>query len=116
MPRKERYARLTPVQLEAKWARQRKQRLTKPAYNGNLRGCFDKPSDYYELYDELYEKQEGKCAICGKHSSEFKHRLGMDHNHRTFEVRGLLCWSCNHKLGFVEKYLKQIVAYLRKYR
>ena len=36
----------------------------------------------------------------------------MDHNHKTLEIRGLLCFSCNSKLGFVEKFLGAIMSYL----
>jgi hypothetical protein len=49
-----------------------------------------------EAARELLSKaQAGKCAICGKHESEFKNRLAVDHNHKTGLVRGLLCYRCN---------------------
>jgi hypothetical protein len=112
MPRAERYRRMTIAQREAKWDRQRRQRLTKPAYNGNLRGCFENRQDYYALYNYLFEKQGGVCAICSNQCATGR-RLNMDHCHKTLKVRGLLCWSCNYKLGFVEKHLAGIVKYLR---
>lgn len=43
----------------------------------------------------LFVKQKGCCAICGKHQREFKRRLNVDHNHKTGQVRGLLCYRCN---------------------
>lgn len=47
-------------------------------------------------YDALLEAQGGRCAICrGKPKSK---RLAVDHNHKTGEVRGLLCSRCNHDL------------------
>lgn len=46
-------------------------------------------------YDLLYEKQAGTCAVCGRHSSAFKNRLSVDHDHYTGEIRGLLCINCN---------------------
>lgn len=49
-----------------------------------------------EQYDELLNKQNGKCAVCDKHHTEFKSRLAVDHNHLTNEIRGLLCQNCNH--------------------
>lgn len=52
-------------------------------------------------YRELYKKQEGKCAICKKHSALFKRKLNVDHNHQTGEVRGLLCDSCNRGIGYL---------------
>jgi hypothetical protein len=50
-------------------------------------------------YNKLFEKQNGCCAICGKHQSEFKLALSVDHNHETGKVRELLCHHCNHLLG-----------------
>lgn len=49
-------------------------------------------------YDSLLEKQGHKCAVCRKPSSESKTRLAVDHNHKTGEIRGLLCSHCNHRL------------------
>ena len=51
-------------------------------------------------YDKLYKIQNGKCAICGRHQSNFKNALSVDHDHKTGIVRGLLCVSCNRTLGF----------------
>jgi hypothetical protein len=48
-----------------------------------------------EQFDEMYIKQKGCCAICGKHQSLFKRRLDIDHCHKTGKVRGLLCATCN---------------------
>lgn len=51
-----------------------------------------------EQYDELLEKQNYSCAICDRHQDAFKNRLAIDHNHRTREIRGLLCSYCNHRV------------------
>ena len=48
-------------------------------------------------YDELFLKQEGKCAICN--NTQNNKRLSVDHNHITKKVRGLLCFDCNTALG-----------------
>ena len=63
-----------------------------------------------EQYDQLFLKQEGKCAICGKHRDELDRDLCVDHNHITDKVRGLLCYRCNVALG----YLKDDVSSLLK--
>ncbi len=55
-----------------------------------------------EQYNNLYSKQKGQCAICGIHQSELERRLDIDHNHKTEEVRGLLCMHCNLLVGKVE--------------
>ncbi len=48
-----------------------------------------------EDYNKLVEKQEGKCAICGR----LDDNLHVDHDHKTGQVRGLLCKLCNPLLG-----------------
>ena len=68
-------------------------------------------------YNELFLKQEGKCAICGRHQSELKHTLHVDHSHTTGLVRGLLCVKCNIGLGYVNddiEILSKMVCYLQK--
>ena len=52
-----------------------------------------------QQYNELFDKQKGKCAICGKHQSELKKALGVDHDHKTNKIRSLLCDKCNLLLG-----------------
>lgn len=46
-------------------------------------------------YDRMYEEQGGKCLICHRPEEV----LRVDHNHKTKEVRGLLCNHCNTGLG-----------------
>lgn len=70
------------------------------------------PDDYNRMFDE----QNGCCAICGKHQSQLKKRLYVDHNHKTGKVRKLLCQHCNTLLGFAddnENVLQAAIRYLR---
>jgi hypothetical protein len=70
-----------------------------------------------EQYTELFNKQEGCCAICGRHQTEFKAALGVDHDHITGIVRGLLCYRCNSFLGYVKddiQILLKAINYLQK--
>lgn len=55
-----------------------------------------------EMYDILYEIQDGVCAICGK--EEINKSLAVDHNHNNGKIRKLLCMKCNMMLGYIEKY------------
>lgn len=58
-------------------------------------------------YTALFEKQNGRCAICGGVQATYKTgnragvqpRLAVDHDHVTGHVRGLLCLPCNTGLG-----------------
>lgn len=62
-------------------------------------------------YDELYKKQGGRCLICNIDSEV----LDVDHDHKTGEVRGLLCRSCNLGLGHFKdnkESLKKALEYL----
>lgn len=49
-------------------------------------------------YQELLDKQNGLCTVCERHHSEFNRRMAVDHNHKTGEIRGLLCNFCNHRV------------------
>lgn len=51
-----------------------------------------------EQYNELLERQGGGCAICGKTGEQEGKSLAVDHNHVTGEIRGVLCYRCNHFL------------------
>ncbi len=54
-----------------------------------------------ESYNQLFLKQEGKCAIC-KVSFE-NEKPNIDHSHKSGKVRNLLCSPCNIVLGHLEK-------------
>lgn len=47
-------------------------------------------------YEELLFRQGGVCAICQARATTT--RLAVDHDHKTGQVRGLLCKRCNHDL------------------
>jgi hypothetical protein len=63
-----------------------------------------------EQYEQMFERQGGVCAICGRPPK--KHALHVDHCHKTGKVRGLLCFSCNGALGWFEKLAAKILKYL----
>ena len=71
-----------------------------------------------EIYNAKFQKQKGRCAICGRHQSEFKKQLAIDHDHETGELRDLLCGTCNNGLGcFLDDpaTLLAAIAYLMKW-
>lgn len=57
----------------------------------------------YDEYENLLVAQDYCCAICGINESDLidigNIGLGVDHNHKTNKVRGLLCPDCNKALG-----------------
>jgi hypothetical protein len=61
-------------------------------------------------YETWYKELKGYCPLCKK----WYKRLAVDHNHKTGEVRGLLCISCNRVLGYFEdkKWKKRAKKYL----
>lgn len=52
-----------------------------------------------EQWDEMFEAQGGKCAICREPETTGKGRLHVDHHHGNGKVRSLLCDHCNRGIG-----------------
>ncbi len=75
-----------------------------------------------EGYNDLFEKQNGVCAICGKppdidYGKTRVGRLCVDHDHHTGKLRGLLCHGCNVSLGFFKddiSILQKAIDYIKK--
>ena len=67
-------------------------------------------------YNEMFETQEGKCAICQRHQNELTRTLCVDHDHKTNKVRALLCVTCNTDVSVVENRLEEMTKYLNKHR
>lgn len=76
-------------------------------------------------YLVLFERQNGLCAICRKPEEIVDPRngkvraLAVDHNHKTGQIRELLCGSCNRALGFLKEDLlraESLATYIRKHQ
>lgn len=88
-----------------------------------MRSTFGITQDQYE---ELLEKQGGRCAGCGAHQGDQTGRsLSVDHDHECCPgskscgdcVRGLLCVRCNVALGYLRddvETLKNLTEYLER--
>lgn len=74
-----------------------------------------------EDYEKMFQKQNGRCAICGSENSGGKHSsetFMVDHCHKSEKVRGLLCNRCNLAIGvlsddtwLIEKILQYVKAH-----
>ncbi len=68
-------------------------------------------------YNKMFQEQNGRCGICGRHQSGLKRNLCVDHNHESGRIRGLLCHRCNTAIGMLEddtKILQKATKYLGK--
>lgn len=71
---------------------------------GNCSSCekYSRLKTLYDLsrvdYDIMVARQKGRCASCGT----TKHKLNVDHDHETGEVRALLCNWCNSMEGHMK--------------
>jgi len=53
-------------------------------------------------YEAMLKSQGGGCAICGGTDTGKTGFLSVDHDHKTGNVRALLCQPCNLALGFMQ--------------
>ena len=78
-----------------------------------------------EQYASMLESQNGVCAACGcketattRRKDQKIRRLAVDHNHKTGEIRGLLCVGCNRALGQLAddpERIEALLKYIRKF-
>jgi hypothetical protein len=105
-------ASLTPQAIRsARWRKSHPQESKRRERTAHLKRRYGYTLEFYEAQ---YEKQEGKCAICGQHKAV----LDVDHCHETNAFRGLLCHRCNWAIGILgddADILQQAANYLRKH-
>lgn len=69
----------------------------------------------FQGYEDLLNKNDGKCHICNEYPNIRK--LYVDHCHVSRKVRGALCNNCNAILGFSKekiKILENAIRYLKE--
>lgn len=64
-------------------------------------------------YLQMLKDQNNACAICKRDRSHFKRNLAVDHDHKTGQVRGLLCFFCNKRV--VGRHTAESILKLIKY-
>ena len=50
-------------------------------------------------YEQMRKEADGRCGICGQPQTKRFKYLSVDHDHKTGQVRELLCNDCNLGLG-----------------
>ena len=72
-----------------------------------------------EQYREMLIAQNNLCAICGTDKPTGKWKVfAVDHNHKTGEVRELLCNECNRGIGLLKdnaELLQKAADYILKH-
>jgi Autographiviridae endonuclease VII len=86
------------------------QRRSRMKRNTNLRRRYG--IDLLE-YERLLELQGGGCGVCGISVNGLSKNLGVDHDHTTGRLRGILCTPCNRQLGIVESKLIEWAPFLQ---
>jgi uncharacterized protein with PIN domain len=75
-------------------------------------------------YNRMLDRQGGVCAVCNTAETVLRrngepYRLAVDHDHRTMQVRGLLCRRCNQVVWAIEEHeglLRDVADYLARFR
>jgi len=69
-----------------------------------------------DQYKILLDTQNGQCAICGVQNNIADRMFCVDHDHKTGNIRALLCGKCNLMLGLIDEnteILENAIAYIR---
>ena len=57
------------------------------------------------MYNAILAAQDGHCALCAR-----TELLGVDHDHVTLKVRGILCRKCNLAIGHFDDSVAKMAA------
>jgi hypothetical protein len=79
-----------------------------------------------ERFEEMWERQQGKCCLCGvllvlqdSRNSRSATTACADHDHETGQPRGILCHLCNAGIGLLRDdpaLIAKALAYLQSHR
>lgn len=86
------------------WAGRDKRKHRVISYKHQLKRNYNLSVDGF---NQRFKKQAGKCLICESRLENIfleveGKRASVDHDHKTGEIRGLLCNSCNSGLGYLK--------------
>lgn len=83
-------------ELARNWKKSNPEKTKAIVRNSNLKRTYGIDSKQYQ---DMLEKQNYRCAICGTDTPRGQGRFAVDHCHKTNKVRELLCTTCNLGLG-----------------
>ena len=72
-----------------------------------------------EEYNVMLASQDNCCKVCNIHEDKLSKKLCVDHDHKTGEVRGLLCADCNIGLGNLKddpEIIENLLTYIKEYK
>lgn len=75
--------------------------------------------DAIKAYEDLKASQNNTCPICLNNLDASEKRAHIDHDHKTGQVRGILCNNCNRGIGYLKdntESLDRAKAYLLKFK
>ena len=104
------------TESDLRWARKNPEKVRN-------RSLITKYGITLEIYNKMFEEQNGLCYICQKPET-LKHKdkiklLSVDHDHSSGQVRKLLCDACNHGIGHFKEnieYLDRAKKYLEQFK
>lgn len=109
------------AERQRRWVAKDRERAKRSHYNSYLKKNFGIDIQQYEA---LLASQGGVCGCCGRSPEQnvkdpkgMPRRLGVDHDHETGAIRGILCHACNASIGQLGDTLdglRRAVAYLER--
>jgi len=115
-PRCKKCAASAAQQWRSTWSPERRR---KESHRSGLYRLADRLGVTVASLQEFLDTQGGVCQICGTTPTPPRHRLSIDHDHQTGELRGALCPSCNLGLGSFgddPRLLRRAAEYLEKFQ
>jgi hypothetical protein len=97
----------------------REERLAYAKANGRPSMLRSKYGLSVDDWNEIFEGQDKKCAICASDTPAGKRGWFVDHCHDTGLVRGILCTRCNSLIGAAKDSaatLQALMGYLKRDR
>jgi hypothetical protein len=102
-----------------KWNKANPEKVLALRASGKFKKLGITAADYWRMFDD----QDGRCASCGRTEPSIfiktRTRFDIDHNHKTGEIRALLCQPCNLMVGLSGEdpdILQRVAKYLENHK